>query len=112
MQRGARVFGARQSHCHVSTFHGGTTNRVPATASGTRNMRAGDSMTSRRALVSIVVITVALSLAVQARRSAVAVPAPVFDPADSKPTDTAVLAGGCFWGVQAVFEHVRGVTRV
>jgi peptide-methionine (S)-S-oxide reductase len=25
---------------------------------------------------------------------------------------TAVLAGGCFWGMQAVFEHVKGVTRV
>lgn len=25
---------------------------------------------------------------------------------------TAVLAGGCFWGVEGVFEHVRGVTRV
>lgn len=25
---------------------------------------------------------------------------------------TAVLAGGCFWGVEAVFEHVRGVTHV
>jgi len=24
----------------------------------------------------------------------------------------AVLAGGCFWGVEAVFEHVRGVVRV
>lgn len=24
---------------------------------------------------------------------------------------TAVLAGGCFWGVQGVFQHVRGVTR-
>ena len=26
--------------------------------------------------------------------------------------ETAVLAGGCFWGVQGVFEHVRGVGRV
>src|SRR5881628_2142420 len=26
--------------------------------------------------------------------------------------DTAVLAGGCFWGVSAVFEHVKGVTDV
>ena len=26
--------------------------------------------------------------------------------------DTAVLAGGCFWGVEAVFEHVRGVRNV
>jgi peptide-methionine (S)-S-oxide reductase len=23
--------------------------------------------------------------------------------------DTAVFAGGCFWGVEAVFEHVKGV---
>ena len=27
-------------------------------------------------------------------------------------SETAVLAGGCFWGVSAVFEHVRGVTSV
>jgi peptide-methionine (S)-S-oxide reductase len=25
---------------------------------------------------------------------------------------TAVISGGCFWGVQGVFQHVRGVTRV
>jgi peptide-methionine (S)-S-oxide reductase len=28
------------------------------------------------------------------------------------PTQTAVLSGGCFWGVQGVFEHVRGVKKV
>ena len=28
------------------------------------------------------------------------------------PTETAVLAGGCFWGMEAVFEHVQGVTNV
>ena len=27
-------------------------------------------------------------------------------------SDTLVLAGGCFWGVEAVFEHVRGVQSV
>ena len=27
-------------------------------------------------------------------------------------TQTAVLAGGCFWGMQGVFEHVKGVERV
>ena len=27
-------------------------------------------------------------------------------------TETAVLAGGCFWGMEAVFEHVNGVTDV
>ena len=26
--------------------------------------------------------------------------------------ETAVLAGGCFWGMEAVFEHVKGVTNV
>ena len=28
------------------------------------------------------------------------------------PRQTAVLAGGCFWGIQNLFEHVNGVTRV
>ena len=28
------------------------------------------------------------------------------------PSQTAVLAGGCFWGVQGVYEHVRGVQKV
>lgn len=27
-------------------------------------------------------------------------------------TDTAVLAGGCFWGMEGLFEHVKGVTSV
>jgi peptide-methionine (S)-S-oxide reductase len=34
-------------------------------------------------------------------------------PASSAPrTETAVLAGGCFWGMESVFEHVKGVTNV
>jgi len=36
--------------------------------------------------------------------------APAYDPADGSDTATAVLAGGCFWGVQGVFQHVKGVT--
>ena len=32
--------------------------------------------------------------------------------AAAKGTQTAVFAGGCFWGVEAVFEHVKGVTDV
>ncbi len=31
--------------------------------------------------------------------------------AGTSTSDTAVLAGGCFWGVQGVFQHVLGVTR-
>jgi peptide-methionine (S)-S-oxide reductase len=32
-------------------------------------------------------------------------------PAATKGHETVVLSGGCFWGIQAVFEHVRGVTK-
>lgn len=39
-------------------------------------------------------------------------PAPAKDFADTNRTATAVVAGGCFWCVEAVFEEVRGVTKV
>lgn len=40
------------------------------------------------------------------------VPAPAVDePASSATTATAVLAGGCYWGVQGVFQHVKGVIQ-
>ena len=39
--------------------------------------------------------------------AAAAFPAPAF-----AKSETAVLAGGCFWGMEAVFEHVRGVSGV
>lgn len=42
---------------------------------------------------------------------AAAVPAPVVDAARASASgkQTAVVSGGCFWGVQAVFQHVKGV---
>lgn len=39
-------------------------------------------------------------------------PKPAYDPASAASTETAVLSGGCFWGLQGVFEHVRGVKSV
>jgi peptide-methionine (S)-S-oxide reductase len=41
------------------------------------------------------------------------IPAPATDEPVGAPGthETAVLAGGCFWGVQGVYEHVKGVTR-
>jgi len=53
--------------------------------------------------------TSAESVAVAAT-SAKAVPTP--SPAITKNIQTAVFAGGCFWGVEAVFEHIKGVTEV
>ncbi len=47
-----------------------------------------------------------------AAEPAVAIPPPVVDEPATKPgLETAVLAGGCFWGVQGVFQHVEGVTK-
>src|ERR1700757_1861607 len=47
----------------------------------------------------------------KANPAVAAVPAPAVDAprASSVGQQTAVLSGGCFWGVQAVFQHVRGV---
>ena len=44
---------------------------------------------------------------------AVALPAPTADmaAAAARAPQTAVFAGGCFWGVEAVFRHVKGVSR-
>jgi peptide-methionine (S)-S-oxide reductase len=47
-----------------------------------------------------------------AAETAVMIPAPMIDnPKTAGSPQTAVLAGGCFWGVQAVYQHVRGVSN-
>lgn len=43
---------------------------------------------------------------------AVPIPAPAEDVPAHGHRATAVLAGGCFWGMEAVFEHVKGVKSV
>lgn len=51
-------------------------------------------------------------LAACAAERPVEIPAPAMDdPKSAGPAQTAVLAGGCFWGVQAVFQHMNGVQR-
>jgi peptide-methionine (S)-S-oxide reductase len=44
-----------------------------------------------------------------AAEEGIAIPAPVLDEKSSAATETAIFAGGCFWGVQGVFQHVEGV---
>src|SRR3954463_413628 len=54
-----------------------------------------------------------LSLSACGAEPAVIIPPPAFDPRGATSgTQTAVLAGGCFWGVQGVFQHLRGVKNV
>jgi peptide-methionine (S)-S-oxide reductase len=62
---------------------------------------------SRLLLATIVV------LAVPIMAKAAPIPAPPIDqraPSTAAAEEVAILAGGCFWGVQGVFQHVNGVT--
>ncbi len=42
--------------------------------------------------------------------TAINAPAPIVSLPSTARSETAVFAGGCFWGVQGVFQHVKGVT--
>lgn len=62
-------------------------------------------------IAGIVAVAGALVLAPSLKaEGAVRVPAPVADEHPRGASETAVFAGGCFWGVQGVFQHVEGVT--
>ena len=65
----------------------------------------------RVGIIAAAVLAVALPWIRARAGGAVALPAPAVDIArDGKPgKQTVVFAGGCFWGVQAVFQHVKGV---
>jgi peptide-methionine (S)-S-oxide reductase len=56
-------------------------------------------------------ILTVLAGVVACRAGSAAVPAPAVDEAKATAPakETLVLAGGCFWGIQAVFQHVKGV---
>jgi len=56
--------------------------------------------------LAITAFAVAPSLASE---DAVVIPAPAMDAQPSDAVQTVVLSGGCFWGVQGVFQHTAGV---
>ncbi len=67
---------------------------------------------SRAALAAVGLALAALTAPAPAADDALRVPAPVLDSKPAGPgTQIAVFAGGCFWGVQKVYQHVRGVRR-
>lgn len=62
----------------------------------------------------LAIFPIAITMACNVVTATVSIPDPAVDAplASNKGEQTAVLAGGCFWGIQAVYRHVKGVIDV
>jgi peptide-methionine (S)-S-oxide reductase len=65
-----------------------------------------------RLFVPALLLLALAPFATAADENARVIPAPSMDAPKAGTTETAVLAGGCFWGMQGLFEHVKGVREV
>jgi peptide-methionine (S)-S-oxide reductase len=63
--------------------------------------------------IGLALLVALSSCGAPAAESAVKIPAPALDDrVAAGPLQTAVVAGGCFWGVQGVYQHLKGVKKV
>jgi len=63
------------------------------------------------AAIGALAIVAFVAVPTRAAEEAVVIPAPVADVTAADGLQTAVIAGGCFWGVQGVFQHTAGVVN-
>jgi peptide-methionine (S)-S-oxide reductase len=63
------------------------------------------------AAIGALAISTLLAAPSLASEDAVIIPAPATDAPASDGLQTAIIAGGCFWGVQGVFQHTAGVVN-
>jgi peptide-methionine (S)-S-oxide reductase len=63
------------------------------------------------AAIGALAITAFVAAPLRAAEDAVVIPAPAVDTQSSTGIQTVVIAGGCFWGVQGVFQHTAGVVN-
>ena len=106
-----------QHHDEIHRPHHAAAEPAPANARSTRAARAG---VTRRGLGLVLCTLAAGAAAVFSGTAGASSEAHVIAPYSgaalaAAPKDatseTAVLAGGCFWGVQGVFQHVKGVSN-
>ena len=68
------------------------------------------ALPSGAAAIGALAIAAFAAMPSRAAEDAVKIPPPAADAQAADGMQTAVLAGGCFWGVQGVFQHTAGVT--
>ncbi|HYU26475.1 MAG TPA: peptide-methionine (S)-S-oxide reductase MsrA [Thermoanaerobaculia bacterium] len=68
----------------------------------------------KQALVAVAIVAFGVSCGANAEAVDRRIPAPSVDTpvVEATKPQVAVFAGGCFWGLQGMFQHVRGVTKV
>ena len=71
-------------------------------------------LSAGRKIAMLGIVAIAVLAVFAPSHAAAPLPDPKVDAplAATKGTQTAVFAGGCFWGVEGVFEHVKGVSQV
>src|SRR5262245_38197254 len=80
------------------------------TSSRSTALRSPFAWLAGAALIAAAAVAVWQPPAVAAE-DAVLIPAPALDEKPTSGLEKAVFAGGCFWGVQGIFQHVKGVTN-